>query len=99
MRCLARASSQPSMAWRSWSVGLALFEGHHRKRSRSERRGPAPEEAGKTVIVGGTSSSVWCVVAVQDAVRAEASEAVRLLHARGVELIVLSGTSRSPWNA
>lgn len=49
------------------------------------------EEAGKTVIVAGTSTSVWCVVAVQDAVREEASEAVRLLQARGVELIVLSG--------
>ncbi len=49
------------------------------------------EEAGKTVIVAGTSSSVWCVVAVRDAVRDEASEAVRLLHARGLELIVLSG--------
>ena len=52
------------------------------------------EEAGKTVIVAGTSSRIWCVVAVQDAVRDDASEAVRLLYARGVDLIVLSGDQR-----
>lgn len=49
------------------------------------------EKAGKTVIVAGTSASAWCVVAAEDAVRDEAAEAVRLLQARGVELVVLSG--------
>lgn len=52
------------------------------------------EDAGKTVIVAGTSSSIWCVVAVQDAVRDEAAEAVHMLHARGVDLVVLSGDQR-----
>ena len=49
------------------------------------------EGDGKTVIVAGTNSRIWCVVAVQDAVRDEAPEAVRLLRGRGVEVIVLSG--------
>lgn len=52
------------------------------------------EEAGKTVVVAGTFSTVWCVVAVQDGVREEASEAVRLLRARGVDLVVLSGDQK-----
>lgn len=70
---------------------LALFEGAAGNADEASAEVRRLEEAGKTVIVAGTSSSVWCVVAVQDAVRDEASEAVRLLHARGVELIVLSG--------
>ncbi|MCC6898734.1 MAG: cation-translocating P-type ATPase [Polyangiaceae bacterium] len=52
------------------------------------------EAEGKTVIVAGTRSRIWCVVAMQDAVRAEAREAVELLHARGTELVVLSGDQR-----
>jgi len=70
---------------------LGLFEGTTGNAVEASAEVRRLEEAGKTVIVAGTSSSVWCVVAVQDTVRAEASEAVRLLHARGVELIVLSG--------
>jgi Cd2+/Zn2+-exporting ATPase len=70
---------------------LGLFEGTTGNAEEASAEVRRLEEAGKTVIVAGTSSSVWCVVAVQDAVREEASEAVRLLHARGVELIVLSG--------
>jgi heavy metal translocating P-type ATPase len=70
---------------------LGLFEGTTGNAVEANAEVRRLEEAGKTVIVAGTSSSVWCVVAVQDTVRAEASEAVRLLHARGVELIVLSG--------
>jgi len=73
---------------------LGLFEGTAGNAAEAMVEVRRLEEAGKTVIVAGTSSSVWCVVAVQDAVRDEASEAVRLLHARGVELIVLSGDQR-----
>lgn len=73
---------------------LGLFEGTAGNAAAASAEVRCLEEAGKTVIVAGTSSSVWCVVAVQDAVREEASEAVRLLHARGVELIVLSGDQR-----
>lgn len=73
---------------------LGLFEGTAANASEATIEVRRLEEAGKTVIVAGTSSSVWCVVAVQDAVRDEASEAVRLLHARGVDLVVLSGDQR-----
>lgn len=73
---------------------LGLFEGTAANAGEATAEVRRLEEAGKTVIVAGTSSRIWCVVAVQDAVRDEASEAVRLLHARGVELVVLSGDQR-----
>ncbi|PZR03666.1 MAG: heavy metal translocating P-type ATPase [Archangium gephyra] len=73
---------------------IALFEGSAENGAEVTAEVRRLEAAGKTVIVAGTSSSIWCVVAVQDAVREEASEAVRLLRARGVELIVLSGDQR-----
>ena len=70
---------------------FGLFEGTAENAARARAVVGPLEEAGKTVVLAGTSSSVWCVVAVQDAVRDEAAEAVRLLHARGVELVILSG--------
>lgn len=70
---------------------LGLFEGTAANAAQARAEVGRLEGAGKTVILAGTSSRVWCVVAVQDGVRDEASEAVRLLHARGVELVVLSG--------
>lgn len=73
---------------------LGLFEGTAGNAAEAMAQVQRLEDAGKTVIVAGTSSSVWCVVAVQDAVRDEAAEAVRLLHARGVDLVVLSGDQR-----
>lgn len=73
---------------------LGLFEGTAANADEATAEVRRLEEAGKTVIVAGTSSGIWCVVAVQDAVRDEAFEAVRLLHARGVELVVLSGDQR-----
>lgn len=73
---------------------LGLFEGTAGNAAEAMAQVHRLEDAGKTVIVAGTSSSVWCVVAVQDAVRDEAAEAVRLLHARGVDLVVLSGDQR-----
>lgn len=73
---------------------LGLFEGSAANAGEAATEVRHLEGDGKTVIVAGTSVSVWCVVAVQDAVRVEASEAVRLLHARGVDLIVLSGDQR-----
>lgn len=73
---------------------LGLFKGTAANADEATAEVRRLEEAGKTVIVAGTSSRIWCVVAVQDAVRDDASEAVRLLHARGVELVVLSGDQR-----
>lgn len=73
---------------------LGLFEGTAGNAAEAMAEVRRLEDAGKTAIVAGTSSSVWCVVAVQDAVRDEAAEAVRLLHARGVDLVVLSGDQR-----
>lgn len=73
---------------------LGLFKGTAANADEATAEVRRLEEAGKTVIVAGTSSRIWCVVAVQDAVRDDASEAVRLLHARGVDLIVLSGDQR-----
>jgi len=73
---------------------LGLFKGTAANADEATAEVRRLEEAGKTVIVAGTSSGIWCVVAVQDAVRDEAFEAVRLLHARGVELVVLSGDQR-----
>lgn len=70
---------------------LRLFEGTAGNAEEASAEVRRLEEAGKTVIVAGTSSCIWCVVAVQDALREEAAEAVRLLHVGGVELIVLSG--------
>ncbi|HEY8428579.1 MAG TPA: cation-translocating P-type ATPase, partial [Sandaracinaceae bacterium] len=73
---------------------LGLFEGTAANADEATAVVRRLEEAGKTVIVAGTSSSIWCVVAVQDAVRDEAAEAVHMLHARGVDLVVLSGDQR-----
>jgi Cd2+/Zn2+-exporting ATPase len=73
---------------------LGLFKGTAANADEATAEVRRLEEAGKTVIVAGTSSRIWCVVAVQDAVRDDASEAVRLLYARGVDLIVLSGDQR-----
>ncbi len=73
---------------------LGLFEGTAGNAAEAMAEVRRLEVAGKTAILAGTSSSVWCVVAVQDAVRDEAAEAVRLLHARGVDLVVLSGDQR-----
>lgn len=73
---------------------LGLFEGTAGNAAEASAEVRRLEDAGKTVIVAGTSSSIWCVVAVQDAVRDEAAEAVRLLHGRGVDLVVLSGDQR-----
>jgi heavy metal translocating P-type ATPase len=67
---------------------LGLFKGTAANADEATAEVRRLEEAGKTVIVAGTSSRIWCVVAVQDAVRDDASEAVRLLYARGVDLIV-----------
>lgn len=73
---------------------FGLFEGTAGNAAEAMAEVRRLEDAGKTAILAGTSSSVWCVVAVQDAVRDEAAEAVRLLHARGVDLVVLSGDQR-----
>ena len=60
-----------------------------------ERAG-ALSDAGRTIVAVGNDQEVWGLIAVADAVRAEAKEIVAALHRAGVEKVVmLTGDNRA----
>jgi Cu+-exporting ATPase len=73
----------------------ALLADHHVAAEQLQARVEARRREGQTVLLAAVDGQVAGLIAVADPVRASTPEALRLLHADGLRIIMLSGDSRA----
>ena len=97
---LTGAGAKGMIHGKTWYVGNAnLFESLHVDIAAFQSNVVRLRKQGKTVVLVGTATTLYGLIALRDQPRSEAKEAVAALHAHGLRTVMLTGDSRETANA
>lgn len=76
-----------------WKIGKANFVGHDEAKGFADGKAEELASEGKTIVFVRDEYGIAALIALKDTVREESKKALALLHAKGIQTIMLTGDS------